>query len=86
MRAVSDPLKAASRSYSDSPPSISKNWVLIQALFSALSSMIAVVALIALTSYVGAVLLTNLFASQFDGGFGHIDRSICTLFQISKEL
>ena len=56
--------------------------VVIQALFSALPSMAAVVVLIALTFYVGAVLVTNLFASQFDGWFGHIGRSICTLFQI----
>ena len=54
----------------------------VQALFSALPSMVAVVVLTALTFYVGAVLVTNLFASQFDGWFGHIGRSICTLFQI----
>ena len=58
--------------------------VVVKALFSALPSIASVVALITLTFYVGAVLATNLFASQFDGWFGHIGRSICTLFQIIR--
>tara|TARA_B100000686_G_C16732711_1_gene941695 strand:- start:30 stop:842 length:813 start_codon:yes stop_codon:yes gene_type:complete len=56
--------------------------VVIQALLSALPAMTSVVALIALIFYVGAVLATNLFGPQFDGWFGHIGRSMYTLFQI----
>lgn len=56
--------------------------VVIQALFSALPAMASIVALITLIFYVGAVLATNLFGADFDAWFGHIGRSMYTLFQI----
>jgi len=56
--------------------------VVIQALLSALPAMASVVALIALIFYVGAVLATNLFGFHFDEWFGHVGRSMYTLFQI----
>ncbi len=56
--------------------------VVIQALFSALPAMASIVALITLIFYVGAVLSTNLFGTEFDAWFGHIGRSMYTLFQI----
>ena len=56
--------------------------VVIQALFSALPAMASIVALITLIFYVGAVLATNLFGNDFDAWFGHIGRSMYTLFQV----
>jgi voltage-gated sodium channel len=56
--------------------------VVIQALFSALPAMASIVALITLIFYVGAVLATNLFGNEFEAWFGHIGRSMYTLFQI----
>jgi len=56
--------------------------VVIQALFSALPAMASIVALITLIFYVGAVLATNLFGNDFEAWFGHIGRSMYTLFQI----
>ncbi len=56
--------------------------VVIQALFSALPAMASIVALITLIFYVGAVLSTNLFGADFQAWFGHIGRSMYTLFQI----
>jgi len=54
----------------------------IQALFQAIPGLLSIVALITLIFYVGAVLATNLFGSEFDVWFGHIGRSMYTLFQI----
>ena len=56
--------------------------VVIQALFSALPAMASIVALITLIFYVAAVLSTNLFGNDFDAWFGHIGRSMYSLFQI----
>jgi voltage-gated sodium channel len=56
--------------------------VVIQALFGALPAMASIVALITLIFYVGAVLATNLFGADFEGWFGHIGRSMYTLFQV----
>ena len=56
--------------------------IVIQALLSALPAMASVVAIIALIFYVGAVLATNLFGIHFDEWFGHVGRSMYTLFQI----
>jgi len=54
----------------------------IQALFQAIPGLLSIVALISLIFYVGAVLATNLFGSEFDTWFGNIGRSMYTLFQI----
>jgi len=54
----------------------------IQALFQAIPGLLSIVALITLIFYVGAVLATNLFGSDFDVWFGNIGRSMYTLFQI----
>jgi len=54
----------------------------IQALFTAIPGLLSIVALISLIFYVGAVLATNLFGSEFDAWFGNIGRSMYTLFQI----
>ena len=56
--------------------------IVVQALFKAMPAMVSVVTLILLIFYVGAVLATNLFASEFDQWFGHIGQSMYTLFQI----
>jgi voltage-gated sodium channel len=56
--------------------------VVIQALFGALPAMASIVALITLIFYVGAVLATNLFGAEFEAWFGHIGRSMYTLFQV----
>jgi voltage-gated sodium channel len=56
--------------------------IVVQALFSALPAMASIVALISLIFYVGAVLTTNLFGSDFDAWFGNIGRSMYSLFQV----
>ena len=56
--------------------------VVIQALFAAMPAMASIIALITLIFYVAAVLATNLFGEGFEAWFGHIGRSMYTLFQI----
>lgn len=54
----------------------------VQALITAIPGLLSIVALITLIFYVSAVLATNLFAQDFPDWFGHVGRSMYTLFQI----
>ena len=54
----------------------------VQALVTAIPGMLSIVALITLIFYVSAVLATNLFGADFPQWFGHIGRSMYSLFQI----
>ena len=54
----------------------------VQALVTAIPGMLSIVALITLIFYVSAVLATNLFGADFSQWFGHIGRSMYSLFQI----
>ena len=54
----------------------------VQAFIVAIPGMLSIVALILLIFYVSAVLATNLFGQDFPVWFGHIGRSMYSLFQI----
>jgi len=54
----------------------------VQALVTAIPGLLSIAALITLIFYVSAVLTTNLFAADFPQWFGHIGRSMYSLFQI----
>lgn len=54
----------------------------VQAFIMAIPGMLSIVALILLIFYVSAVLATNLFGQDFPVWFGHIGRSMYSLFQI----
>ena len=54
----------------------------VQAFILAIPGMLSIVALIMLIFYVSAVLATNLFGQDFPVWFGHIGRSMYSLFQI----
>ncbi|NQW01376.1 MAG: ion transporter [Rhodospirillales bacterium] len=54
----------------------------VQAFIGAIPGMLSIVALILLIFYVSAVLTTNLFGADFPAWFGHIGRSMYSLFQI----
>lgn len=54
----------------------------VQAFIFAIPGMLSIVALILLIFYVCAVLATNLFGQDFTAWFGHIGRSMYSLFQI----
>ncbi|MDD9875837.1 MAG: ion transporter [Magnetovibrio sp.] len=54
----------------------------VQALVTAIPGLLSIVALITLIFYVSAVLATNLFAQDFPQWFGHVGRSMYSLFQI----
>ncbi len=54
----------------------------VQAFLSAIPGMLSIVALILLIFYVSAVLATNLYGTDFPAWFGHIGRSMYSLFQI----
>lgn len=54
----------------------------VQAFITAIPGMLSIVALILLIFYVSAVLATNLFGTDFPAWFGHIGRSMYSLFQI----
>ena len=54
----------------------------VQAFIMAIPGMLSIVTLILLIFYVSAVLATNLFGHDFPVWFGHIGRSMYSLFQI----
>ena len=54
----------------------------VQAFIMAIPGMLSIVALILLIFYVSAVIATNLFGQEFPVWFGHIGRSMYSLFQI----
>ncbi len=54
----------------------------VQAFITAIPGMLSIVALILLIFYVCSVLATNLFGQDFPAWFGHIGRSMYSLFQI----
>lgn len=54
----------------------------VQAFITAIPGMLSIVALILLIFYVSAVLTTNLYGADFPAWFGHIGRSMYSLFQI----
>ncbi len=54
----------------------------VQAFITAIPGMLSIVALILLIFYVSAVLATNLYGPDFPAWFGHIGRSMYSLFQI----
>lgn len=54
----------------------------VQAFFASLSGLFAIGAIIGIIFYVGAVMTTKLFGSEFPEWFGTIGRSLYTLFQI----
>lgn len=54
----------------------------VQAFITAIPGMLSIVALILLIFYVSAVLATNLYGNDFPAWFGHIGRSMYSLFQI----
>lgn len=54
----------------------------VQAFITAIPGMLSIVALILLIFYVSAVLATNLYGTDFPTWFGHIGRSMYSLFQI----
>jgi len=54
----------------------------VQAFITAIPGMLSIVALILLIFYVSAVLATNLYGADFPDWFGHIGRSMYSLFQI----
>ena len=54
----------------------------VQGFIVAIPGMLSIVALILLIFYVSAVLATNLFGQDFPVWFGHIGRSMYSLFQI----
>ena len=54
----------------------------VEALLEAIPGMGAILTLLCLIFYVGAVMATNLFGAAFPDWFGSIGRSLYTLFQI----
>jgi voltage-gated sodium channel len=56
--------------------------MVIEALLHAIPGIGAIAGLLLLIFYVGAVMATSLFAADFPDWFGHIGRSMFTLFQI----
>ncbi len=54
----------------------------VNALFSAVPGMSAILAVLILVFYVAAVIATKLFGSAFSDWFGHIGASMYSLFQI----
>ena len=54
----------------------------VGALLAAIPGLGSIVLMLAVIYYVFAVIATNLFAAQFPDWFGHIGRSLYTLFQI----
>ncbi len=53
-----------------------------QALLEAIPGMFAIIAVIGLLFYIGAVLATNMFGDQFNEWFGTLGSSLYTLFQL----
>src|SRR5690606_8726637 len=54
----------------------------VEGLLHAIPSLGAVIALLAILFYISAVMATKLFGADFDELFGHLGRSLFTLFQI----